>query len=81
MNDTKANVDSAAHRIFFDAILHPHRSLNPFGFKLLMATIAFMMLSIGTLIPRHTVMMPTRDHHVESGTRGVAPPRMSMIDD
>ncbi|MEC8371495.1 MAG: DUF2244 domain-containing protein [Pseudomonadota bacterium] len=47
MNDTKANVDSAENRIFFDAILHPHRSLNPFGFKLLMATIAFMMLSIG----------------------------------
>ena len=47
MNETKTNVDSVAHRIFFDAILHPHRSLNPFGFKLLMATIAFMLLSIG----------------------------------
>ncbi len=34
-------------RIFFDAILHPHRSLSPRGFKWLMATAAFMMLSVG----------------------------------
>jgi len=47
MDTPNDNVDRAAHRIFFDAILHPHRSLSPFGFKLLMAAAAFMMLSVG----------------------------------
>jgi len=36
-------------RIFFDAVLHPYRSLSRSGFHLLMAAAACMMLSIGFL--------------------------------
>lgn len=34
-------------RVFFDAVLHPHRSLGPVGFRLLMALVALAMLGIG----------------------------------
>lgn len=39
----------SAGRIFFDAVLHPHRSLSPFGFRLLMVVAACMMLGVGFL--------------------------------
>ena len=34
-------------RVFFDAILHPHRSLSPFGFQVLMSATAVFMISVG----------------------------------
>ena len=37
----------SAGRVFFDAILHPHRSLSPFGFRLLMTVVACSMLGVG----------------------------------
>lgn len=36
-------------RVFFDAVLHPHRSLSPFGFRLLMVSAACLMLGVGFL--------------------------------
>ena len=47
MNNLKPTTNSMKHRIFFEAILHPNRSLSPFGFKLLMSIIAFIMLIVG----------------------------------
>jgi uncharacterized membrane protein len=34
-------------RVFFDAVLHPHRSLSPRGFAMLMAFTAALMFAIG----------------------------------
>ena len=34
-------------RVFFDAILHPHRSLSPGGFRLLIIMTAIFMFGIG----------------------------------
>lgn len=49
MTAFNASTPHPTGRVFFDAILHPHRSLSPFGFKLLMGMIAFMMLTVGVL--------------------------------
>ncbi|MGB0554006.1 MAG: DUF2244 domain-containing protein [Alphaproteobacteria bacterium] len=46
--DETQNTRSAG-RIFFDAVLHPYRSLSRSGFRLLMAAAACMMLSVGFL--------------------------------
>ena len=46
--DETQNTRSAG-RIFFDAVLHPYRSLSRSGFRLLMAAAACIMLSIGFL--------------------------------
>ena len=35
--------------VFFDAILHPHRSLSSFGFKLLMTGIAISMVGVASV--------------------------------
>lgn len=43
------NQGSAVERIFFDAILRPHRSLSPFGFRLLMTFAAGGLLAVGSL--------------------------------
>ena len=40
---------SGGGRIFFDAVLHPHRSLSPLGFRLLMAASASGLLAVGIL--------------------------------
>lgn len=34
-------------RVFFDAVLHPHRSLSPYGFRVLIGVAAAMMLGVG----------------------------------
>jgi len=47
MNDTLPI--SPTDRVFFDATLHPHRSLNPFGFRMLMAVAGVSMLIVGIL--------------------------------
>lgn len=47
MNDTVP--DLTRDHVFFDATLHPNRSLNPFGFRLLMAIAGASMLIIGVL--------------------------------
>jgi len=39
-------------RVFFDAVLHPHRSLSSFGFRLLMACSALGLLAVGLLFWR-----------------------------
>lgn len=36
-------------RVFFDAVLQPHRSLSPFGFKLLMMLAAASLFAVGLL--------------------------------
>jgi len=36
-------------RIFFDAVLHPHRSLSPLGFKLVMTATAVGLFAVGFL--------------------------------
>ena len=41
------STDPATVTIFFDATLHPHRSLSPTGFKVLMAVILSLSLSVG----------------------------------
>lgn len=40
---------SAARPVFFRAILHPHRSLSPAGFRWLMLAITGLSLGVGTL--------------------------------
>ena len=40
---------SGGGRVFFDAVLHPHRSLSPLGFRLLMAAAASGLLAVGLL--------------------------------
>jgi uncharacterized membrane protein len=47
MNDISR--DAAAGRVYLDAVLHPHRSLNPFGFRMLMLIVGASMLIIGVL--------------------------------
>jgi uncharacterized membrane protein len=37
----------AGSRILFDAVLHPHRSLSPRGFRVLMGCVAAVSLAIG----------------------------------
>ncbi len=39
---------SAAERVYFDAVLHPHRSLSARGFALLMVCAGAAMLAVGT---------------------------------
>jgi uncharacterized membrane protein len=36
-------------QVFFDAVLHPHRSLHPIGFHLLMGIVTVFLLAIGTV--------------------------------
>lgn len=36
-------------RVFFDAVLYPHRSLSPFGFRLLMGFFGLALLAVGVL--------------------------------
>ncbi|UCH76148.1 MAG: DUF2244 domain-containing protein [Rhodospirillales bacterium] len=36
-------------RVFFDAVLHPHRSLTPHGFKLIIAATAVGLFAVGLL--------------------------------
>lgn len=38
-----------AHRVFFDAILHPHRSLGRGGFRVLMGVVVVLNLIVGGL--------------------------------
>jgi uncharacterized membrane protein len=40
---------SGGGRVFFDAVLQPHRSLSPLGFQLLMAATAVALLAVGLL--------------------------------
>jgi len=40
---------SGGGRVFFDAVLHPHRSLSPHGFRLLMAASGSGLLAVGIL--------------------------------
>lgn len=40
---------SVGGRVFFDAVLRPHRSLSPRGFRLLMAASAAGLLAVGLL--------------------------------
>lgn len=40
---------SGGGRVFFDAVLHPHRSLSPRGFRLLMAVSALGLFAVGLL--------------------------------
>jgi uncharacterized membrane protein len=50
MSRDNGNTDSPCPgegRIFFDAVLHPHRSLSPFGFRLLMACSALGLIVVG----------------------------------
>lgn len=47
MNDTLPA--SPSHRVYFDATLHPNRSLNMFGFRMLMAVAGISMLIVGVL--------------------------------
>lgn len=49
MSSTAGTAAPSPGRIFFDAVLHPHRSLDPRAFRLLMAAAALMMLGIGTV--------------------------------
>lgn len=37
---------TSAARVFFDAVLHPHRSLGPQGFRILMATVAAVSFGV-----------------------------------
>lgn len=37
----------SAQRVFFDAILHPHRSLGPKGFRILMVCLGLVSLAVG----------------------------------
>lgn len=39
----------ASGRVFFDAVLHPHRSLSPFGFRLVMMLAAGGLFTVGLL--------------------------------
>jgi uncharacterized membrane protein len=36
-------------RVFFDAVLHPHRSLSPAGFAIVMSCVALAGLTLGTV--------------------------------
>jgi uncharacterized membrane protein len=50
MNDALHTAQTAADdRVFFDATLHPNRSLGPLGFRLLMAIAGVSMLIVGIL--------------------------------
>ena len=49
MNNLKTNINRVKHRLFFEAILRPNRSLSPFGFRLLMSLVALTMLLVGTV--------------------------------
>jgi len=49
MSVDKTQNTRSTGRIFFDAVLHPYRSLRRSGFRLLMVAVACMMLSIGIL--------------------------------
>ena len=47
--ESMASPGSGGGRIFFDAVLHPHRSLSPLGFRLLMAASAAGLFAVGLL--------------------------------
>jgi len=47
MNDM--SLDAAPGRVYFDATLHPHRSLGLFGFRMLMFIAGVSMLIVGIL--------------------------------
>jgi uncharacterized membrane protein len=40
---------AAAERVFFQAVLHPHRSLSPTGFAIVMTGVAVAGLGVGTI--------------------------------
>jgi uncharacterized membrane protein len=42
-----APTSEGAARVFFRAVLHPHRSLSPKGFRILMAAVAGVSLALG----------------------------------
>lgn len=42
-----------SERVFFDAILHPHRSLGPVGFRVLMAAVGVVSLGVGGVFLAH----------------------------
>jgi uncharacterized membrane protein len=43
------DAQTAGGRVFFDAVLHPYRSLPPRAFFLIMATLAALSLVVGTI--------------------------------
>ncbi len=43
------SVDNKTEDLFFDAILHPHRSLSPRGFLLLMSAVGVVSFVAGTI--------------------------------
>ncbi len=46
MSDPTISSAQPSGVVFFDASLHPHRSLSPFGFKLLISGIAVCMFVV-----------------------------------
>jgi uncharacterized membrane protein len=48
-NEKRDKSGGTGDRVFFDAVLHPHRSLSPFGFRLLMVLSAGSLLAVGLL--------------------------------
>lgn len=45
----ESGTEAASDRVFFDAILRPHRSLSPGGFRLLMIVSAAALFAVGLL--------------------------------